>query len=499
MREPACPPAVQGPYTLGMPPTREKDIAALALQKGMPTNTEAEMFVLGTVLLDHSKFAQVAGRLGEEDFAIEKHRRIFSCMRKLYERGTPIEYLTLSEELRKNGYLKNIGGVAYLAALTEGMPRLESIDTYVVLVKNKSVLRTLINTAQEIIGNCIDDTGEVDDILADSEKAVMSVGNELLRSGLESPEETLKNIEGGATAFLQPHLRAKGLFTPFLRFNDLTNGLRGGQLIVLAGRPAMGKTAMALNIAAHVATRQGDQPQRTVAVFSLEMSREALLTRLLCAEAYVDQLRFRRGVLGSKDQRKLAEALDRLIQSKLFIDDTANLTIIELAAKCRRLQSEHGLDLVIVDYLQLMGSKGRVESRVQEISSFSRGLKLLAKDLDVPVMALSQLSRAPEDPRRKNARPRLSDLRDSGSIEQDADMVCFIFREEMYKPDDATLAGTAELIIGKQRNGPTGIVKLAFLKEFTKFITPEEDVSQEGEGSPEEGAADYAGGDEPPF
>lgn len=482
-----------------MPPNQEKDFAALALKKGMPMNTEAEMFVLGTVLLDHSKFAQVAGRLEESDFAVEKHRRIFSGMQRLYERGAPIEYLTLIDELKRHGHLKNIGGIAYLAALTEGMPRLESIDSYVVLVKNKSVLRRLIYAAQGIIADCINETGEVDDILADSEKSVMSVGSELLRSGLESPAETLKNMEGGAAAFLDPNRRAKGLFTPFLRFNDLTNGFRGGQLIVLAGRPAMGKTAMALNIAAHVATKQGGRPQRTVAIFSLEMSKEALLTRLLCTEANVDQLRYRGGYLGTDQKNQLKRALDRLIETKLFIDDTANLTIIELAAKCRRLQSEHGLDLVILDYLQLMGSKGRVESRVQEISSFSRGLKLLAKDLNVPVLALSQLSRAPEDPRRKNARPRLSDLRDSGSIEQDADMVCFIFREEVYKPDDATLEGTAELIIGKQRNGPTGIVKLAFLKKYTRFITPEGDDFEEGEAHPEEEPGDYGEEGAPPF
>lgn len=448
----------------------------------VPNSVEAEQFVLGTILLDHTMFSQVAGRLERTDFFSGKHVRIFSCMEKLHERGDRIEYLTLRDELEKAGRLKDAGGVAYLASLTTGMPRLDSIDTYVSLVKDKSVLRKLINVASVIIAECRNEADPVPEVLANAEKAVSGVGSQLLRKGLESPKETLENFDGGEEAFLNPHLQAQGVQTPFQRFNELTNGLRGGQLIVIAGRPAMGKTAMALTIAAHVAMRQGDRPQATVAVFSLEMSREALLTRLVCAEANVDQRRFRGGYLGKQQYARLRRTLPRLQASKLFIDDTANLNVIELGAKCRRLQSEHGLELVIVDYLQLLGSKGRTESRVQEVSGFSRGLKLLAKELDIPVVALSQLSRAPEDPRRKNARPRLSDLRDSGSIEQDADMVCFVYREEVYNPDDQSLAGKAELIIGKQRNGPTGVVKLAFQKEYAKFVMLDEREDDEGEG-----------------
>jgi replicative DNA helicase len=461
-----------------MPAAQEQSVRELAEQQGMPTNIEAETFVLGSVILDDTKFAQVANSLDEDDFAIEKHRRIFLCMRELVTRGELIEYLTLSNELQKFKQLQSVGGVAYLASLTDGMPRLASIESYVRIVKNKSVLRKLIHVSQQIISNCIQEAREVDDILADSETEVMKVGTDLLRSGLESPRETIEGMEGGVKGFLDPNTRPKGLPTSFLRFDELTNGLRGGQLIVLAGRPAMGKTAMALNIASHVASKGGHEPAKTVAVFSLEMSREALLTRVLCSEAGVDQSRFRKGYLDSKEKAKLAGALKVLVESKLFIDDTANLNIIELAAKCRRLQSEHGLDLVIVDYLQLLGSKGRVESRVQEVSAFSRGLKLLAKDLDVPVLALSQLSRATENPRRNDPRPKLSDLRDSGSIEQDADVVCFIFREEVYKPTDKKLEGIAELIIGKQRNGPTGKVKLAFEKKFAKFLSPTEHMEE---------------------
>jgi len=236
---------------------------------------------------------------------------------------------------------------------------------------------------------------------------------------------------------------------------------------------------MALNIASYVAMKRGNEPGRTVAVFSLEMSREALLTRVLCTAARIDQGRFRKGHLTSDDRRMLSNALGGLVESRLFIDDTANLGIMELGAKCRRLQAEHGLDLVIVDYLQLMASKGKVENRTQEISGFSRGLKLLAKELDVPVVALSQLSRATESPLRKDARPRLSDLRESGSIEQDADVVCFIYREEVYRPQDKSLEGLADLIIGKQRNGPTGTVKLAFNRRFTEFDNLADEPQQE--------------------
>ena len=243
----------------------------------------------------------------------------------------------------------------------------------------------------------------------------------------------------------------------------------------------MGKTAMALNIASFVAMKRGNEPGRTVAVFSLEMSREALLTRVLCSAAGIDQGRFRKGQLNSEDRRRLSKALGDLVASRLFIDDTANLGIIELGAKCRRLQAEHGLDLVIVDYLQLMASKGKVENRTQEISGFSRGLKLLAKELEVPIIALSQLSRATESPQRKDARPRLSDLRDSGSIEQDADVVCFIYREEVYRPQDKSLEGQADLIIGKQRNGPAGSIKLIFNKQLTRFDNPARDPVPEGD------------------
>ncbi len=472
------------------PPSRPpQGVNALALQQGMPVNVEAERFVLGTVLLDGEKFAQVAGMLTDEDFSTEKHRRIFQCMSTLQERGEQIEYLTVGDELRKFKWLENVGGMAYIATLTDGMPRLASIDSYVRIVKNKSTLRKLINAANGIVADCLQEGREVDEILADSESAIMKIGSGLLKSGLQTPRETIDGIEGGLAAFLDPSKRRQGLLTPFYDFNDLTNGVRGGQLVVLAARPGMGKTAMALNIATHLAMGEEGNPPRTVAIFSLEMSREALLIRVLCSEAKVDQAGFRRDKINESDRKKLAKALSRVVESKLFIDDTPNINVMEIAAKCRRLQNEHGLDLVIVDYLQLLGSKGRVESRVQEVSAFSRGLKLLAMDLNIPVLALSQLSRGPESQGRKDARPRLSDLRDSGSIEQDADLVAFIYRAEVYNQTDVSLKGLAELIIGKQRNGPTGTVKLAFMSKFARFGSRAE---QQEEGAPAEEASDEA-------
>lgn len=474
----------------------ESSVNAVAVKQGVPTNLEAETFVLGSVLLDDRKFPQVAGAVEEDDFAFEKHRRIFRCMRELSDRGEQIDYITLSNELVKSDHLDKVGGGEYLVSLTEGMPRLENLDAYTKIVKDKSTLRKLIFTAQDIVANCMKADKEVAEVLAAAETSVMNVGTGLLSTGLESPRTTLDGFEGGSGAFLDPSKRTKGLPSPFHRFDELTNGMRPGQLIIIAARPAMGKTALALNMASYLASPQRDQPAKTVAVFSLEMSREALLTRIVCAEARVDQRRFRGGFLQKAEKKRLADALNQLVESRLFIDDTANIGIFEIAAKCRRLQAEHGLDLVIIDYLQLLGSAGRVESRVQEISSFSRGLKLLAKDLAIPVVALSQLSRAPEDPRRGDHRPRLSDLRDSGSIEQDADLVGFIFRGEVYKPDDASLSGLAELIIGKQRNGPTGSIKLAFLKQFAKF----DNIAEEMEGAPEPPPPpSELGDDEAPF
>ena len=458
----------------------------LALERGLPASPEAEQFVLGSILLDDQLFPQVAGALDLDDFCLEKHRRIFARMNDLHERGERIEYLTLITELDKHDQLDSVDGITYIASLNEGLPRLASIDSYVKIVKDKSLLRKLIFTSQKIISNCIEGGQEADELLAEAESAVMKVGDAQLRSGLADPRKIVEDFAGGIRAFLDPSKRIKGISTGFMKFDERTTGLHEGELIIIAARPSMGKTALALNIAQHVAMGTPESPAKPVAVFSLEMSKESLLSRMLCAAARVDSHRFRGGFLNPDERRRLNVALNQLVQSKLFIDDSATSNVMEISAKCRRLRSEHGLGLVIIDYMQLMVSKGRFENRNAEISAISRGLKLMSKDLGVPVIALSQLSRAPEM-RQGDHRPQLSDLRESGSIEQDADLVGFIFREEVYKPDREDLHGIAELIIAKQRNGPIGKIRLAFIHKFTKFENLAEDI---------DGGGDFDSGDE---
>jgi len=428
--------------------------------------------VLGSILLADAVFPQVAGTLDADDFVLEKHRKIFERMSDLHARSEKIDYVTLANELIKNNQLEACDGVAYLSALTEGLPRLENIDSYVRIVKDKALLRKLIYTSQHIMGQCLEAGEEVDEILSKAEELVLKVGDSRIRGGLTSPRQIVERFPGGVNTFLDPSKRLRGLSTGFTKLDEMTTGLQPSELCVIAARPSMGKTALALNIAQHVAVKLG----RPVAIFSLEMSAESLLSRMLCALARVDSHRFRGGFLNMEERRRLSGALNQLVRSPLYIDDSASTNLMEMHAKCRRLRSEKGdLALVVIDYLQLMSGKGKFENRNQEISVISRGLKQLAKEIKAPVMALSQLSRAPEV-RTGDHRPQLSDLRESGSIEQDADLVGFIFREEVYKPDREDLHGLAELIIAKQRNGPTGKIDLAFLHKYTKFENRAEDL-----------------------
>ncbi len=446
--------------------------ADLALDKGLPVNLDAERFVLGSILLDEAFFVQVAGVLQPEDFALEKHRRIFARMHDLQERGEKIDRITVANELLKHNQLESCDGLSYLVSLDDGLPRLSNLDSYVRMVKGKAVLRRIIFTSKSLIDRCIMGAEEPDEILAAAEESLLDIGDGRARSGLLNPGQIIENYEGGINAFLDPSKRIKGIGTGFLKFDEKTSGLHGGELIIIAARPAMGKTAFALNIAQHVAAGKNPKP---VALFSLEMSQESLLTRLICSSARVDQQKFRAGFLNADERNRLSLAANQLAAAPLYIDDTPSTNLMDIHAKLRRIKAEHGLGLVVIDYLQLMTGRGRFENRVQEVSSLSRGMKLLSKELNVPIIALSQLSRAP-DMREGDHRPQLSDLRESGSIEQDADLVGFIFREEVYKPDRQDLRGQAELIVAKQRNGPTGIVKLMFIKEWTKFENPAEEV-----------------------
>ncbi len=388
-------------------------------------------------------------------------------MGELYARGDRIDRVTVANELMKQNQLESVDGITYLVSLDEGLPTLANLESYVNIVKDKAILRRIIFTSRNLIDRCIIGEEEPDQILASAEENLLKMGDARTGDALLNPRQILDSFEGGINAFLDPSKRIKGLSTGFLKLDEMTGGLHEGELVILAARPSMGKTALALNIAQHVA--MFPEKKQTVAVFSLEMSRESLLTRMICAGARVDQQKFRAGYLNQDERRRLARTTSAdLVQAPLFIDDTSGTHLMDIHAKLRRLKSEHGLSLVVVDYLQLMSGRGRSENRNQEISTISRGLKLLAKELKVPMLVLSQLSRAPET-RPGDHRPQLSDLRESGSIEQDADLVSFIFREEVYKPDREDLRGMAELLLAKQRNGPTGRVNLVFLKEFTKF------------------------------
>jgi len=436
------------------------------MQKGLPANLEAERYVLGAILLDSSAFLNVGSQIQPPDFSLQAHQLIFTRMMQLFERGDKIDRVTVANELLRFNELENVGGISYLVSLDDGLPQLYNLESYIKIVKDKAVLRHIIFTSQGLIDRCINGSDDPHDILASAEEQLMSLGEAQVSDSLLTPREVIEKFEGGLNAFLDPTKRVRGTSTGFLKLDEMTGGFRPGELIILAARPAMGKTALALNLGQYVAMNPASP--KAVAVFSLEMSNESLLTRMICAQARVSQTKFREGYLNADERRLLQKATIDLARAPIFIDDSSNITLMDIHAKLRRLQRDNELGLVIVDYLQLMSTPGRSENRTQEVSQLSRGLKLLSKELRCPFFVLSQLSRAPET-RPGDHRPQLSDLRESGSIEQDADMVMFVFREEYYKKFDANLHGKAELILAKQRNGPTGTVKLAFLHEFTKF------------------------------
>jgi len=450
---------------------------SISLDKGLPSNIDAERFVLGSILMDDALYVQAAGSLEAEDFSLEKHRRIFVRMGGLHERGEKIDRVTLANELLRYNELEACDGLSYLVSLDDGLPRIFNLDSYIRIVKDKATLRRIIFASQNLMSRCLLGEEDPQEILAGAEETLLKLGDARTKSGLANPRQIIEEFQGGLNTFLDPSKRIKGISTGFTKFDEMTSGLHGGELFILAARPSMGKTALALNIAQHVATKL----RETVAIFSLEMSKESLLTRMLCATARVDSQRFRAGYLNADERRKLQSAASELVEAPLYIDDTAGANLMDMHAKLRRLQSERKLGLVIVDYLQLMSGRGRFENRNQEVSSISRGMKLLAKELNVPMLVLSQLSRATET-RQGDHRPQLSDLRESGSIEQDADLVGFIFREEVYKRDREDLRGLAELILAKQRNGPVGKIDLVFLHHLTKFENRAEDL---GEGAEE--------------
>jgi replicative DNA helicase len=439
---------------------------AAVSERTLPHNLEAERSVLGAILLHNDAFNLAAEVIDAGDFFRDAHRRIFDRMVKLSERSNAIDLVTLKDELSKSGELDEVGGPAYIAALVDGVPRSMNVEHYARIIKEKATLRNLIFSANKILSTAYDGAEEADVILDQAEHAIFAIADDKVRDGFVSLRElahsSLDTIE-------KLHARKElvtGVPTGFTDLDEMTSGLQPSDLIIVAARPSMGKTSLVLNVAQHVGTKT----DMTVGFFSLEMSKEQLFMRLLTSEARIDAHRLRGGFLGERDWGRLSTAIGTLSEAKIFIDDTPSIGVLEMRAKCRRLKSEHGLHLVIIDYIQLMQGRGLFENRTLEVASISRSLKGLAKELSVPIVVLSQLSRAPES--RSDHRPQLSDLRESGALEQDADVVAFIFREDLYQdksqpPTDAQ--GVAELIIGKQRNGPTGVVKLAFIREFTRF------------------------------
>src|SRR5215471_11920326 len=436
------------------------------LKRVPPQNVEAEQSVLGAILLDNDAINQAIEILTADDFYRESHREIFRAMVALSERNQPVDAITLTDALRTAGVLEAVGGTGYIAEVAACVPTAANAGHYARIVREKALLRSLAAISTEIASGAYDSPPNVEEYLDESEHKIFEISERRIRQSFHSmPELTRESIRLLERLYERKEL-VTGVPTGFLDLDRLTAGLQPADLIVIAARPSMGKTALALNIAAHAATEC--EPRLGVAIFSLEMSKEQLVLRMLCAEGRVDSSRARAGYLGERDFPKLAQAAARLSEAPIFIDDSSDTSPIVLKAKCRRLMRERNvnLGLIIIDYLQLMRSARPGESREKEIAEISRSLKALAKELKVPVVALSQLNRQVET--RPDRRPLLADLRESGAIEQDADVIAFIYRDEMYHRDSKE-PGVAEIIVAKQRNGPTDIAKLTYLSQYTRF------------------------------
>ncbi len=436
--------------------------------RALPNNIEAERSILGAILLDNTTVNQAAEMLQRDDFFLDSHRRIYDKMLYLMEQGRAIDPITLQDSLKQAGDLDMIGGAAFIGALIDGVPRFSNIQEYCRIVKGKSIVRRLITTSNQIMNRCFDAEDSPDVLLDEAERSILSIAEDRIRQGFvpisEVAHKQLQHIEEVAGR----EQLVTGIATGFRDLDYMTSGLQRGDLIIVAARPSMGKTAFCLNIAQNASLKiQNHGEKAIVGIFSLEMSKEQLVQRMLCSQARIDAHRLRTGMLSKEDWRHLALGVSELAETRIFLDDTPAINSLEMRAKVRRLKNEQrGLDMIIVDYLQLMSGKGKIESRQQEVSQISRDLKAIAKEMNVPVIALSQLSRAVES--RSDHRPMLSDLRESGSIEQDADVVMFIYRDDVYNPETEK-QNIAEIIIGKQRNGPIGDVELIFLKQLTRF------------------------------
>lgn len=431
-----------------------------------PHNIDAEQSVLGAMILDREAIITAAEMIRGEDFYKEAHREIFEAIVDLYNRDEPVDMVTLAEELAQRQILDAVGGISYLAGLSSAVPTTTNVKYYAKIVEEKSILRKLIKASAEILEKGYQAEDEINHILDLAEKNIFDISQKRSQEGFHPIKEVLLESFNKIEELYQNKGGITGITTGFTDIDRKTSGLQRSDLILVAARPSMGKTAFSLNIAQNAALKGG----ASVAIFSLEMSKEQLVQRMLSAESHIEIHKIRTGTLSEDEWPRLAKAMGPLAQAKIFIDDTPSITVMEMKAKCRRLKMEQGLDMIMIDYLQLMSGDGKAESRQQEISSISRALKGLAREMDCPVVALSQLSRAPE--LRADHRPILSDLRESGAIEQDADLVMFLYRDEYYHPDSEK-KNIGEVIIAKQRNGATGTVELAWLGQFTKFANLE--------------------------
>lgn len=434
-----------------------------------PNDIEAEQAVLGCMLLDNEAVAMAFETLKPEDFYREENKLIFASMLNLYSRSEPIDIITVKEELVSLGKFEVCGGLEYIADLSEKVPTTANADKYIKIVEEKSILRNLIKTSNELVELGYNQTLEVDEIIEKAEKSVFNLMKNRNQKGYTPIKEILVETFANLEKLYNQKEHITGLPTGFADLDYKTAGLHGSELILVAARPAMGKTAFALNIATNAAVKANTP----VAIFSLEMSKEQLVSRILSSEAMIDSNKIKTGKMDEEDWVKLAEGLQPLSEAEIYIDDTPGISITEIRAKCRKLKLEKDIGLVVIDYLQLIAGSGSKKngSREQEISEISRSLKILAKELDVPVIALSQLSRAPEQ-RKDDHRPMLSDLRESGAIEQDADIVMFLYRDDYYNPESEQ-KNIAEVILAKHRGGSTGTIELLWLGSYTKFVNIE--------------------------
>ena len=439
--------------------------AVVSIDKLPPQNIEAEQSVLGAIIFDNEALPKAVEMLAADDFYRESHRRLYNAMLELFNRNEPIDIITLTDHLRKINGLDAVGGIAYLSNLANSIPTSANVRYHAKIVREKALLRALIQTATHINTKVYEDDLEADDMVDYAEKVIFDIADKRTKVSFTSMKDVVKDTFKMIEQLYDKKEAITGVPTGFKDLDELTAGFQPGELIIIGGRPGMGKTAFALNVAQHV----GIEMKEPVAVFSLEMSKEQLAMRMLCAESMVDSSQVRKGFINRQDWPKLTGAAGRLSEAPIFIDDSSALTVLEIRAKSRRLKLEHrGLSLIVVDYLQLMRSRGAFERREQEISEISRSLKALAKELKIPVIALSQLNRAVEQ--RTGNKPTLADIRESGAIEQDADVIIFIYKDNDQVKNNPAVKNVVKIDIAKQRNGPTGSINLTFLSNCTKFV-----------------------------